>query len=165
MKRKNITIPRSLVSLILILQHQCCWYCQRVLSMRGGKRTSQTATIDHKTPLWMGGEPYGDNVCVACWECNHLKGPLDEETFRAVRHNARLRKEALIAAQIAAQACAESRKPNTHEEKIERAASIAQSRERLWARVRTRFDELRGDMSLREWFAARALECGEDKAA
>ena len=102
-------------------------------------------TVDHRTPLSMDGEPYGDNVVVACWECNHRKGPLDEATFRALGNDFQARKAAVRAAHNAA----ERRLPR----KIFDAGEWVASKQRLWNRINDRIDVMRGDLSIRAWFA------------
>lgn len=39
-------------------------------------------TVDHKTPLFRGGNNQLDNLCIACSSCNTIKGSLNEEEFR-----------------------------------------------------------------------------------
>ncbi len=125
--------------------------------MRGSERDQNSATIDHKMPLWMGGEPYGENVCAACWQCNQWKGPLDEQTFLVVRHDRSLRKRAVIAAQIAAESQAIAMR-YVPLDRAERNRLFAESRKRLWQRVYDRIDELRGDLTIHEWFSSVAVE-------
>jgi hypothetical protein len=154
-RRKNPYISRSLVSLILALQDYRCVYCDRHLSMREKTDRDHMPTVDHATPLSMGGEPLGDNVVIACWTCNHDKGPLDAETFRSLRLDQQACKRAVAAACHAATARAKTKPPE------DRAAYLrfaAISRLRLHKRITTLIDERRGDLSIREWFIARSVE-------
>jgi hypothetical protein len=136
---------------MMFLQENQCWYCRRQLTMRSAI-LQETPTIDHMTPLTMGGEPFGDNIVVACWRCNHLKGPLDAETFQKTQHDSRARKAAVVAANLAATKRAASRRPETQAEREMRGRIARSSRDRLWKKVYRVIDEQRGDRSIREWF-------------
>jgi HNH endonuclease len=153
-KRKHATLSRSLVSLILVLQDQRCIYCERQLSMREKHNRDKIPTVDHATPLSMGGEPYGDNVVIACWTCNHMKGPLDEATFRRLRHDQKARKAAVVAACIAASARANT---TQNEDRVEMRRLATCSRARLHERLNALVDKRRGDLSVRQWFASLSI--------
>lgn len=75
---------RQIVSLLLIRQGFACFYCGRLIEI-GAKIPERRATLDHKTALVFGGEPFGENAVAACRMCNGTKGSLDAETFLAVR--------------------------------------------------------------------------------
>lgn len=66
-------------------QHGRCFYCPNKFW-----RPKRPPTIDHKIPIWAGGRDTADNRVAACKPCNELKGPLDAETFLAVRNNPEL---------------------------------------------------------------------------
>lgn len=64
-------------------QHRCC-YCLTPEHVLGAE-----LTIDHIVPQALGGASTEDNLCLACWRCNLLKGTriaaVDPETGDAVR--------------------------------------------------------------------------------
>jgi 5-methylcytosine-specific restriction endonuclease McrA len=58
-----------------------CFYCKGALAAREG--CSNSATRDHVVPRSRGGGG-GENVVVACWRCNQVKGDMTAEEFRAM---------------------------------------------------------------------------------
>jgi hypothetical protein len=70
------SIPRALRRLVFGRDGQKCVYCGLA---------SGPFQIDHKFPWSRGGRHELDNLCVACVECNAVKGALSEEEFREVR--------------------------------------------------------------------------------
>ena len=59
-----------------------CWYCKRHMTMDRGKRDS--VTVDHRTPIELGGTDTRDNKAAACKDCNEDKGMLKESEYRAM---------------------------------------------------------------------------------
>jgi 5-methylcytosine-specific restriction endonuclease McrA len=59
-----------------------CHYCGVRMNRR--QNHPQRATVDHVKPRAHGGTREGNTVA-ACRRCNELKGPLDAETFLALR--------------------------------------------------------------------------------
>lgn len=64
----------------------CCHYCTRL--MTPPQRMFETkhglmATVDHMIPRCRGGSVAGNNVVLACRDCNELKGELTSEEFEA----------------------------------------------------------------------------------
>src|SRR6266404_3213214 len=59
-----------------------CMYCSRPMHFKG--QAGCRPTIDHKEPIWSGGQDVAENRGAACTDCNNSKGPLDAETF--LRH-------------------------------------------------------------------------------
>lgn len=55
---------------------RCCYYCGVPLTLAG-------ATKDHTTPVTRGGEDSLINIVPACWPCNHRKGTMTADEFRA----------------------------------------------------------------------------------
>jgi 5-methylcytosine-specific restriction endonuclease McrA len=55
-----------------------CVYC-------GVALTPDNYTKDHVIPLSRGGGINRENIAPACYDCNHLKGPLTASEFLAVR--------------------------------------------------------------------------------
>lgn len=103
-KRKNQSRRRGnrqIVSMLLLRQGGRCFYCDKEIFVHGDENYHRKATLDHKTPLALGGEPFGDNVVAACRLCNAQKGMLDATTFLAVRDDHGRRKELIKAAQEA----------------------------------------------------------------
>lgn len=84
---------RQIVSMLMLRQGGCCFYCRKPILIHAEERYRLKATLDHKTPLSMGGEPFGANVVAACYLCNLQKAMLDAETFMVVRHDHAKRKE------------------------------------------------------------------------
>ena len=54
-------------------------------------------------PLWLGGEPYGENIVAACFNCNRKKGPLTEVEFLVVHDDEPARKRAIQSASARAE--------------------------------------------------------------
>lgn len=52
-----------------------CAYCGIHITFRGMQ-------IDHKKPLYIGGEDKKENMLPACRSCNHYKATMDVEKFR-----------------------------------------------------------------------------------
>ena len=57
------------------LKDKRCYYC-------GVTLTDENISIDHKTPLCMGGDNTYDNLCLCCKKCNEEKDDLTEEEYR-----------------------------------------------------------------------------------
>lgn len=107
-KRKNVPRRhgnRQIVSMLLLRQGGKCFYCGKGIFIHADQHYHRKATLDHKTPLSLGGEPFGENVVAACCLCNAQKSVLDAATFLAVRDDHTLRKVLIREAQerIAAQ--------------------------------------------------------------
>lgn len=69
--------PRpTFVMLIGAKTNYHCWYC-------GDKLTRDTQTIDHLTPVILGGRTTYSNCVLACFSCNNAK---DKKTVDAFRH-------------------------------------------------------------------------------
>lgn len=67
---------------------QPCFYCGLRLT------NAATATVDHKTPISMGGADHQSNYAIACLKCNRGKADMNEAQFRALReHWARKRQQ------------------------------------------------------------------------
>jgi len=64
-------------------QKGACVYCSVKLSPRGGVRASipDALTVDHRTPLSVGGAHQRNNLVLCCMACNQLKGTMDVSTF------------------------------------------------------------------------------------
>lgn len=64
-------------------QHRCS-YCQSQQRLMG-----VSLTIDHIVPQSLGGTTELDNLCLACWDCNLIKGDrstgIDSQTGMLVR--------------------------------------------------------------------------------
>jgi hypothetical protein len=86
---------RQIVSMLMLRQGGKCFYCGLPILIHADQNYRLKATLDHKTPLSTGGEPFGANVVAACRLCNTQKGILDAETFMAVRLDHAKRKELL----------------------------------------------------------------------
>lgn len=92
-KRLRRNGNRTIVSMLMLRQGGKCFYCGLPILIHADENYRLKATLDHKTPLSMGGAPFGDNVVAACRLCNGHKGMLDAETFLAVRLDHARRKE------------------------------------------------------------------------
>lgn len=86
---------RQIVSMLLLRQKGRCFYCNIEISVHPGPCSRRKATLDHKIPLAFGGEPFGENVVVACLPCNAAKGNLDAQMFISVRDDNLQRKQLL----------------------------------------------------------------------
>ena len=62
-------IPSSLRQEVISRSGQHCSYCQSQQRIMGA-----ALTIDHIIPESFGGTTTLDNLCLACWECNLIKG-------------------------------------------------------------------------------------------
>lgn len=101
-KRKNVPRRhgnRQIVSMLLLRQGGKCFYCGKHAFIEAAANYNRKATLDHKTPLSLGGEPFGDNVVAACTLCNAQKGMLDAPTFLAVINDHAKRKQLIREAQ------------------------------------------------------------------
>jgi hypothetical protein len=78
-------------SIPIVLQHQVaersqyrCSYCQSQQRLMG-----VSLTIDHIIPQSLGGATELDNLCLACWDCNLIKGDrstgIDSQTGMLIR--------------------------------------------------------------------------------
>lgn len=86
---------RAIVSMLMLRQNGLCFYCKLPILIHAEPDYRLKATLDHKTPLSRGGEPFGSNVVACCNLCNKHKGMLDAETFMEVRRDHARRKELL----------------------------------------------------------------------
>ncbi len=140
---------RQLVSMLLLRQDGKCFYCDNAIWIHAdhGKETHRKATLDHKTPLALGGEPYGDNVVAACRLCNGCKGPLDAETYMRVRNDHAQRKALIrdIDARLAKQTDADRRRVFVQAKKA-KGESIAQLQISLQSVVREYRRQLYGSV-------------------
>lgn len=59
-----------------------CEYCGIVMKFNGGEQGKDVYSIDHKTPLSLGGSNEIKNLCVCCERCNMLKGQMLEKEFK-----------------------------------------------------------------------------------
>lgn len=62
-----------------------CYYCERVLrwGVSGDKAgNNNVATLDHIKPYSQGGKFAKENVVVACWSCNQLRGNMPFDRFK-----------------------------------------------------------------------------------
>lgn len=57
-----------------------CFYCKGPIAARTGRANS--ATRDHVVPRSRGGGNGRDNIVVACWRCNQVKGNMTGDEFR-----------------------------------------------------------------------------------
>lgn len=64
-----------------------CYYCDRPTRRDAASTEPHRATVDHKTPLAVGGRNQKSNMVISCRACNHAKGPLDADLFIALRHD------------------------------------------------------------------------------
>ncbi len=63
-----------------------CHYCEIKMENvpKHGLPGPKSCTVDHKTPLILGGDDAPENWVLACWQCNNDKGALTEGEFLAV---------------------------------------------------------------------------------
>jgi hypothetical protein len=68
----------------VVKQNFICKYCF-------GPVSQKSATVDHKKAVHNGGLDNKENLVVACYDCNHLKGHLtiDEFAFK-IRHSSEI---------------------------------------------------------------------------
>lgn len=59
-----------------------CYYCDVLTSPDMGHK--HKVTVDHKTPLGLGGADDESNFAICCLACNSAKGSLTEAEFRSV---------------------------------------------------------------------------------
>lgn len=82
-------IPPALRSIVAEQSRYRCSYCLTTEAITGA-----LFTVDHIIPESMGGATILDNLCLACWGCNLIKGdrilgvdPQTGETFRLFHPN------------------------------------------------------------------------------
>lgn len=63
-----------------------CHWCKMELTTEKNERTRKTnmATLDHKIPQADGGSNHIDNLLLSCKNCNHRRGCLTYEEYKAV---------------------------------------------------------------------------------
>ena len=63
----------------------CCHYCGRKLRWSKPYEVSRNAgdrvTLDHIVPKSAGGRWHTNNLVIACWDCNQLRGSQNYEEF------------------------------------------------------------------------------------
>lgn len=79
---KDLTPHVNKLHQIFLHNHFICYYCLNELSL-------SDVTIDHRTPLAKGGTNQFENLCIACNDCNTLKGEFSELEFRAIQELAK----------------------------------------------------------------------------
>ena len=78
------SIPQELHQQTAERSQYRCSYCQSQQRLMG-----VSLTIDHIIPQALGGATELDNLCLACWDCNLIKG--DRTTARAPQTGALVR--------------------------------------------------------------------------
>lgn len=71
--------PSGARGMLYAAQYQRCYYCKKHIAP-----PSET-TLDHKTPLFLGGMSTIDNLCVSCATCNSEKGSMTEAEYISFR--------------------------------------------------------------------------------
>ena len=51
-----------------------CIYCDKPCRRGGPETAHNKATIDHLTPMYLGGNSKKDNLVLSCYQCNQDKG-------------------------------------------------------------------------------------------
>ncbi len=78
------SISTELSQVVAARAHNRCQYCQSQQRLMG-----VLLTVDHIIPQALGGTHEPDNLCLACWDCNLIKGDriaaLDSQTGATVR--------------------------------------------------------------------------------
>ncbi len=62
--------------------HRACFYCRCQMAFAPGKPNS--ATVEHRHPLSLGGADHHTNWALSCSECNNRKGGMSEPEFLAL---------------------------------------------------------------------------------
>ncbi len=66
-------------------QHGRCFYCQLTMDFSQVQPHPRAPTRDHLNPRSRGGKNTRENVVLACYLCNHQKGDMTLDEFRAYR--------------------------------------------------------------------------------
>lgn len=74
-------------------QPRPCEYCGKPCINGTDRGVVRLATVDHRVPFSRGGTDAIANLAIACYKCNHLKGPLTEDEFLRFRHDLALLKQ------------------------------------------------------------------------
>lgn len=75
---KSTRIGPTKIILLWEKQEGKCFYCKQRL--HDGEKIY--FTVDHKNPSSRGGKKDLDNLCLACPDCNNLKGSLNDKEFK-----------------------------------------------------------------------------------
>lgn len=73
------------VRALCVKQAGRCFYCQLTMDFSLAQPHPRAPTRDHLTPRSRGGKNTRDNVVLACYLCNHQKGDMTLDEFRAFR--------------------------------------------------------------------------------
>lgn len=61
-----------------------CDYCNNLLNAKDNYPYYFRPSIEHKKSIYHGGDNRIENLAVICHRCNIVKGPMSEETWRAI---------------------------------------------------------------------------------
>jgi 5-methylcytosine-specific restriction endonuclease McrA len=72
-------ISKSLKLRLLRDSNGRCYYCSDLFDEENYRKRK---TTDHKTPIVKGGNNSFENLCLACFSCNEMKGTKTEKQFQ-----------------------------------------------------------------------------------
>lgn len=80
-KTRRLPTYRTVRDRMWLAGLRACHYCARKLTLE--RECTDSATVDHKTPISRGGANAAANYALACWACNQVKGDMTEAEFSA----------------------------------------------------------------------------------
>lgn len=84
----DVSWKKVAMSIVFPRERGRCWWCQRPvvrMSRRYGPFPANMATLDHIVPRGKGGRDHSDNLVLACYACNHERGPMAADAFLALK--------------------------------------------------------------------------------
>lgn len=84
---KRDTLVRTVLPILYERQKAKCFYCGIETLMSVGLRADWKATLEHIIPKSKGGSDEIDNLVMACFRCNQLRGDGSTRPHKARRHD------------------------------------------------------------------------------
>ena len=78
---QSFDVGQRLLKKLCKSQHWRCYHCQGFLQLGYQIKRMHRATFEHLIPLSKGGSDHPDNLVIACYNCNQLRGNKDIEEF------------------------------------------------------------------------------------
>lgn len=80
---QSFEVGQRLLKKLCKSQHWRCYHCEGFLELGYEGKRMHRATFEHLVPLSKNGLDHPDNLVVACYNCNQLRGNKDLEDFNS----------------------------------------------------------------------------------